>query len=44
MVLKMRILNCMQKMHKAMKYYICHKFGVSMDYNTFKSHPWHEAG
>jgi len=32
------------KMHRAMKYYICHKFGVSKEYNTFKSHPWHGVG
>jgi len=27
-----------------MKYYVCHKYGVSPDYNTFDSHPWHGAG
>jgi len=33
-----------EKMHKAMKYYVCHKFAVSKDCNTSKSHPWHGAG
>jgi len=32
------------KMHQAMKYYICHKFSISTDYNTFTAHPWHGAG
>jgi len=26
-----------------MKYYVCHKYRVSPDYNTFNSHPWHGA-
>jgi len=26
-----------------MKYYVCHKFGVSSDYNTYEQHPWHSA-
>jgi len=30
--------------HHLMKYYVCHKYGVSPDYNTFNSHPWHGAG
>jgi len=32
------------KMHQAMKYFVCHKFGISTDYNTFAAHPWHGAG
>jgi len=27
-----------------MKYSVCHKFGVSLDYNTFAHHPWHGTG
>jgi len=27
-----------------MKYYVCHKFGVLHDYNTYDQHPWHGAG
>ncbi len=30
--------------HRSMKYYVCHKYGVSKDYNTFDQHPWHGAG
>ncbi len=30
--------------HKAMKYYVQHKFGISHDFNTFEQHPWHGAG
>jgi len=32
------------KTHQAMKYYVCHKFGISTNYNTFAAHPWHGAG
>jgi len=32
------------KTHQAMKYYVHHKFGVSSEYNTFSTHPWHGAG
>jgi len=27
-----------------MKCYVCHKYGISKDYNTFDQHPWHGAG
>jgi len=27
-----------------MKYYVCHKFGVSSDYNMYEQHLWHGAG
>jgi len=30
--------------HQSMKYYIRHKFGVSVEYNTSEQHPWHGAG
>jgi len=30
--------------HQAMKYYVQHKFGVLVNYNTFEQHPWHGAG
>jgi len=30
--------------HKLMKYYVRHKYGVSVEYNTFEQHPWHGAG
>jgi len=32
------------EMHRLMKYYVCHKFGVSSEYNTYEQHPWHGAG
>jgi len=32
------------KTHQAMKYHVQHKFGVSLDFNTFANHPWHGAG
>jgi len=32
------------QMHSLMKYYVCHKYGVSPNFNTFDSHPWHRAG
>jgi len=32
------------KTHRAMRYHVRHKFGVSLDYNTFEKHPWHGAG
>jgi len=31
-------------MHRLMKYYVQHKYGLSEDYNTFDQHPWHGAG
>jgi len=30
--------------HQLMWYYVCHKFGISKEYNTFEQHPWHGAG
>jgi len=27
-----------------MKYYVRHKYGVSTDYNTYDTYPWHGAG
>jgi len=27
-----------------MKYYVWHRYGISLDYNTFDNHPWHGAG
>jgi len=30
--------------HQLMRYYVHHKFGVSIDFNTSKQHPWHSAG
>ena len=30
--------------HHLMKCYVCHKYGISKDYNTFDQHPWHGAG
>jgi len=27
-----------------MKYHVRHRYGISADYNTFESHPWHGAG
>jgi len=30
--------------HRLMRYYVRHKYGVSLDYNTFDEHPWHGAG
>jgi len=30
--------------HCLMKYYVRHKFGVSVEYNTFAEHPWHRSG
>jgi len=32
------------KTHQLMHYYICHKFGVLKEYNTYSQHPWHGAG
>ncbi len=32
------------QMHHLMKHHVCHKYGVSKDYNTFNHHPWHGAG
>jgi len=32
------------EMHRLMKYYVRHKFGVSTNYNTYEQHPWHGAG
>ncbi len=29
--------------HQLMRYYVWHKFGISTDYDTFESHPWHGA-
>jgi len=29
--------------HCFMKYYVCHKYGISADYNMFEHHPWHGA-
>jgi len=29
--------------HQLMWYYMCHKFGVSKDFNMNKQHPWHGA-
>jgi len=31
-------------MHILMKYYICHKFSISQDYNTYEQYPWHGTG
>ncbi len=30
--------------HRLMKYYVRHQYGISTEYNTFDSHPWHGAG
>jgi len=30
--------------HQLMRYFVCHKFGVSAEYNMFLQHPWHGAG
>jgi len=27
-----------------MKYYVCHQYGISNNYNTFEFHPWHGVG
>jgi len=32
------------QMHWLMKYYVCHKYGLSPDFNTFDQHPWHGVG
>jgi len=32
------------KTHQVMRYHVQHKFGVSLDFNTFEKHPWHGAG
>jgi len=32
------------KTHQLMQYYICHKFGVLKEYNTYSQHPWHGTG
>jgi len=37
-------LHLYAKMHRLMKYYVCHKFGISHDYNMYEQHPWHGAG
>jgi len=31
------------QIHCLMKYYKCHKYGISEDYNMFNHHPWHSA-
>jgi len=30
--------------HQLMKYYVRHCYGISTEYNTLASHPWHGAG
>ncbi len=30
--------------HRLMKYYVRHKYGVSVEYNTYENYPWHGAG
>jgi len=30
--------------HRMMRYYVRHKYGVLLEYNTFEDHPWHGAG
>jgi len=30
--------------HQLMHYYVRHKFGNSLEFNTFSQHPWHGAG